>query len=186
MPTAAILCPGPSLPATFTTGDVADGLAFTVAVNAAIYHQPSGFRPCWWLGMDGPWWDMAGLPAIAPHQLPNVGFAGLVDRLAGEPIANGLAIVDLVYLLERHPVCLRTWSVCAALFFAHMQGATVARLYGCDQAGATDYTGTASLSDRSEDRWRREREAMAEAVAYVRCLGLDVERVTPEGVAPWA
>jgi hypothetical protein len=183
---AAILCPGPSLPATFPTGEAAAGAAFTVAVNAAIHHQPAGFRPCWWLGMDGPWWDMAGLPAIAPHQLPKIGFAGMVSRLAGEPIANGMAIVDLVHMLDHHPVFMRTWSICAALFFVRMQGATGARIYGCDQAGAGDFTGATGPSDRSPDRWRREREALADAVAYMRTLGLSVERVTPEGASTWA
>jgi hypothetical protein len=185
VPVAAILCPGPSLTATFPSAGMAGGFAFSVAVNAAIHHQPGTFRPDWWLAMDDIWFDGAGQPAIAMDRRPVRGFAGAVSRLAGEPLAAGRELVALHDELDARPIGMRTWSVCAALYFALRQGASVARLYGCDQHGTADCTGLPNASDRSEDRWRRERADMAEVVAYVRAAGMDVQRMFNDVSAPW-
>lgn len=150
---AAILCPGPSLARTWTSGLAYD---VRIAVNRAILHET-----CHWWSV-GDWTtaqDIAGRPTN-----------GIVSQDDTIRFIRGGSLIPA----DRTPPQLLKWSelptpnpaysMIAALGLAAHLGATDVDIYGDDKSGEKDWDGHTAGKNRGDERWARERTVLAKAL----------------------
>lgn len=162
--TAAILCPGPSLP----TFPGRAGLDAVIGVNRAV----GAFECDYWVFSDAEVPQIAqplGRPTIVCDRHLVRGFRNsplaqhpYIDREAAGPIAN-------------YPIRWCRYSATSALVLAFGLGAKEIRCWGIDRQGVTDWDGTLPPgARRTEDRWREEASIWSQVVDHLAAAGVSV------------
>ncbi len=171
---AIVLSPGPSLTATFH-GDRADLL---IGVNRAATRYLCDV------------WVCGDLPLILQEDLNVIGAPLLVaygvsldnlrdrawkwrgEQFAWTPIAESWLHTSVV----NWPWC----SFCSAIVYAAYRGAKEITVYGADWEGTADFDGTQAGKNRSEDRWKYERQLFKDLSVILKDkCGCEVRRVQP-------
>ncbi len=175
---AAVLCPGPSL-ARLAALPIAD---LTVAVNRAALWWPCDAWSCV---------DWTSETPAGPG-----GIRAWADAVIGVPLL--VSIADSLVALERHRIPWRGLSIAAetidtikgidpvgrwrwfsatvAIVYTAHAGARAIDVYGADMAGTADADGARAGSDRTDDRWNKERRRWDEATAALAQIGVSVVR----------
>jgi hypothetical protein len=156
----AILCPGPSLAATwdhrFTNYDI------HIAVNRAILHH----RCEWW--SVGDWTllqDVDGRPTI--------GICSMDDVVR---LARGGSLIPQMRTPERFvswselPHQYPGYSMVAALALAVHLGGRDIHIYGDDKHGTKDWDGQTAGANRGDERWAKERQVMENVLAKLTAI----------------
>lgn len=168
---AAILCPGPSL--SRHDPQIFDRYDTTIAVNRAIHYYAADvwsfgdirmwrrYRPVWrppliWTRRD----TLADI-SKAGYDLTGYQFKLIED--AATPNDNKWQLFTMM----------------ASMVYAAEDGATTIEIYGCDwTVDNADFDGHEDdVSDRTEDRWPREREIYERVVHDLTNQGVTVERI---------
>lgn len=162
MTAAVILCPGPSLAATWPKHRPSVPVDTVIAVNRAIVHEPS---VDWWVA--GDWPVLKAVPGRPRRgictqrdnirMLESGGIIPLVKRGDWNPVYVGW---------NELPVGCR-YSIIAALGLASYTGHSMVFIYGDDKRGRADWDGTPGSDDpkaRGEERWHMEAALMEQAV----------------------
>lgn len=168
-----LLCPGPSLA---NYQPPVEPPELVVGVNrAALSHRVNI-----WVALDTPLIVSTHAAVIAKHTeapLLIVGeetFGAMMDRKIVWPVE----VIKQARMIEYCPQAL-SWtmfSATAALVCCGWKGAQRIDVYGADQAGTLDYDGVAGGQNRTEERWRTERQIWINVVEWMKEQGTEVVR----------
>ncbi len=168
---AAILCPGPSLAETCPPDDGLKSFDVVIAVNRAIMLRPGIEKFIHWHAC-GDWDTLYSI-----RSKPTVGICSQRDvwRITTGGQHAGM-YAGLKWQVWEELGVAPGYSVISALALAHRLGEKTVMVFGDDKQGLKDWDGT-SGRNRKDERWAREAELQARAVAK---LGLNTVYVKPK------
>jgi len=167
--TAAILCPGPSL-----VRSVPAPADLTIAVNRAIAFSSADV------------WAAGDIPMLCEDR-PNI-----IGRPELFTAANTAAYLrdhgpawrgkvtefeSLFDYLNSSNLSWTLFTFTAAIVFAAHAGAKLIEIFGCDWTGQSDYDGWAKAGNRTDERWKLEREIYARLTDSLAARGIEVKRI---------
>jgi hypothetical protein len=176
--TAAILCPGPSLPETWPKGEHPRGYDVVIAVNNAAEHAPCD----WWSAQDhGPLKNFKARPLVG------ICTSGAnCDTLVGDRpwMPGGMSTEELDALTIAasnrlvHEDAPRRggWSTCNAIILAARLGARCIDLYGDDKSGRVYFDGLENKATKP-GRWARETRDQTALVEALSAVGVVVRNI---------
>lgn len=174
--TVAILCPGPSLPETWS--DDTDKSAFdaVIGVNRAVLHDTCTH----WAFID---------PGLYIDHRPNYKPAIMYSKLAERKI-DQKGLHDELF---RHPSRVTTedmgtqcprslswtlYTMVSAIVYAETLGAKTIQVFGSDHAGTTDFDGYTGKNDnRTQARWETESKITRDVIGWLEGRGVTVKFV---------
>ncbi len=159
----AILCSGPSLPASWAkrTGDY----DIVIGVNAA----------CDFIQCD--WWAVGDWIALSWYKtIPRVGVCSQRDclRVLREGNVTPTAPLPKTRIAWEDLPFFPTYSSVSGLSLAMLLDSRRVTYFGDDKKGVEDWKGLAD-SDRGEDRWAKERAVLNAAMVEASRRGIEVE-----------
>lgn len=160
---AHIICPGPSLPSTYTGKHRIDP-AVRIAVNRGLNFLPDSD---WLVCGDRETFSQLSLFDL---QKGIVGLNSDRDVIDKDPCALALSWIGW-HDLPGFVVGEINWGIQVALLTAAHLGCKIVHVFGCDQVGDEEYNGPNKLSTRTPERWERERADTMRTVAAIGTRG---------------
>lgn len=170
---ANIFCPGPSLRTA-----VPAPADLTIAVNRAIAFNSADV----WAAGDIPMLCEDRPNIIGQPELFTAANTAAYLRDHGPAWRGKVTEFESLFsYLDPRNLSWTMFTFTASIVYASHAGASQIEIYGCDWSGVEDWDKWAKAGNRSDERWKLERQIFERLTGALAARGVEVKRVQPAG-----